>query len=201
MSGAPSPRRWCWNTSGTTASTRRRTWWTSWCIACARKSIRTRRGFTPFAELDMPSGLLNRVSIRLSLWYTAFFAVSTTTVLLLMYYLVAQELERKEIEVIQSRAKEYASLLQTRGYTELKRRVLVENDPANERAFFVSVVSPYEVVNYVMVPQDFGSLRLEGRVQRFLQQTDITRIPKDAQKDLALVRVLLPNGGNLFVGR
>jgi hypothetical protein len=80
----------------------------------------------------MPYVLLNRVSIRLSLWYTAFFAVSTATVLVLMYYLVAQELERKEIEVIQARAKEYASLLQTRGYAELKRRVLAENDPGNE---------------------------------------------------------------------
>ena len=149
----------------------------------------------------MPFALLNRVSIRLSLWYTVFFAVSMTTVLLLTFFFVAQELERKETEVIQSRAKEYASLLQTRGLAELKRRVLAENDPADEKAFFVSVVSPYEVVNYVMVPQDFGSLRLEGRVQRFLQQTDITRIPKDAQKDLALVRVLLPNGANLVVGR
>ena len=149
----------------------------------------------------MPSGLLNRVSIRLSLWYTAFFAVSTATVLVLMYYLVAQELERKEIEVIQARAKEYASLLQTRGYPELKRRVQAENDPSNEKSFFVSVVSPFEVVDYVVVPQDFGSLRLEGRVQRFLQQTDITRVPKDAQKDFAFVRVMLPNGGSMVVGR
>jgi signal transduction histidine kinase len=149
----------------------------------------------------MLSGLLNRVSLRLSLWYTALFALSTTAVLVLMYYLVAQELERKEVEVIQSRAKEYASLLQTRGYAELKRRVLAENDPADEKAFFVSVISPYEVVDYFVVPQDFGSLSLEGRVQRFLQQTDITRVPKDAQRDFAFVRAQLPNGNNLIVGR
>ena len=149
----------------------------------------------------MPSGLLNRVSVRLSLWHTALFALSTTTVLVLMYYLVAQELERKEVEVIQSRAKEYASLFQTRGYADLKRRVLAENDPADEKSFFVSVVSPFEVVDYMVVPQDFGSLRLEGRVQRVWQQADITRIPKDAQKDFAFVRVQLANGGTMVVGR
>ena len=104
----------------------------------------------------MPSGLLNRVSVRLSLWHTALFALSTATVLVLMYYLVTQELERKEVEVIQSRAKEYASLFQTRGYADLKRRVLAENDPADEKSFFVSVVSPFEVVDYMVVPQDFG---------------------------------------------
>ena len=112
----------------------------------------------------MPSGLLNRVSVRLSLWHTALFALSTATVLVLMYYLVTQELERKEVEVIQSRAKEYASLFQIRGYADLKRRVLAENDPADEKSFFVSVVSPFEVVDYMVVPQDFGSLRLESRV-------------------------------------
>jgi signal transduction histidine kinase len=149
----------------------------------------------------MPFVLLNRVSIRLSLWYTAFFAVSTATVLVLMYYLVAQELERKEIEVIQSRAKEYASLLQTRGYAELKRRVLAENDPADEKSFVVSVVSPFDVVETMVVPQDFGGLRFERTVQRVWKQADITRVPKDAQKDIAFVPVQLANGGAMVVGR
>jgi signal transduction histidine kinase len=149
----------------------------------------------------MPFVLLNRVSIRLSLWYTAFFAVSTATVLLLMYYLVAQELERKEVEVIQSRAKEYASLFQTRGFAELKRRVLAENDPADEKSFLVSVVSPFDVVETVVVPQDFGSLRLERTVQRVWKQADITRVPKDAQKDIVVVPVPLANGGTMLVGR
>lgn len=149
----------------------------------------------------MPSGLLNRVSVRLSLWYTTLFALSTAAVLVLMYYLVAQELERKEIEVIQAQAKDYASFLQSRGASELNRRVLAENNPNDEKSFFVSVVSPYEIVQYMLVPDEFRRFRLEGRVQRFLQQTDITRVPKDAQKDFAFVRVPLTDGGNLVVGR
>lgn len=149
----------------------------------------------------MPSGLLNRVSVRLSLWYTALFAVGAAAVLVLMYYLVAQELERKEIEVIQSRAQEYASLLQSRGPVEFKRRVLAENDPKDERSFSVYVISPFEVVETIVVPQNFGNLRLETNVRRFWQQADITRIPKDAQKDFAFVPVQLANGWNLVVGR
>lgn len=149
----------------------------------------------------MPSGLLNRVSVRLSLWYTTLFALSTAAVLVLMYYLVAQELERKEVEVIQAQAKDYASFLQSRGAAELSRRVLAENNPNDEKSFFVSVISPYAIVNYMLVPQDFQSFRLEGRVERFLKQTDITRVPKDAQKDFALVTVPLANGGSLVVAR
>lgn len=149
----------------------------------------------------MPSGLLNRVSVRLSLWYTALFAVGTAAVLLLMYYLVAQELERKEIEVIQSRAQEYASLLQSRGFEEFKKRVLAENDLKDERSFSVSVISPYSVVQTIVVPQYFGNVLLERRVPAGWQQADITRIPKDAQKDFAFVPVQLANGGTLVVGR
>jgi heavy metal sensor kinase len=149
----------------------------------------------------MSLDLFKRLSIRLSLWYTLLFAGSTATVLVLMYYLVAHQLERKEVEIIQARAKEYASLFQTRGYQELRRRVLQENDPADEKSFFVSVVSPFEVVDYMVVPQDWGSFRMEGRVRRFWRQADITRIPKDARKDYAFVPVQLPNGGAVVVGR
>lgn len=149
----------------------------------------------------MSFGLLKRISVRLSLWYTLLFAASMAVVLVLVYYLVAQELEQKEVEVIQARAKEYAAFLQARGYAALKQRVLNENDPANDKSFFVSVVSPFEVVDYVVVPQDWGGFRFQGRVQRFWQQSDLTRIPKDAQKDFAFVKVEMPNIGTIVVGR
>ncbi len=149
----------------------------------------------------MSFGLLRRFSVRLSLWYTLLFAASTGAVLVLVYYLVAQELERKEVEVIQSRAKEYAAYLQARGYADLKQRVLQENDPADTKSFFVSVVSPLDVVDYVVMPQDWGGFQFQGRVKRFWQQSDLTRIPKDATKDFAFVKVEMPNVGTVVVGR
>ncbi len=149
----------------------------------------------------MSSALLKRVSVRLSLWYTLLFAFSTAVVGVLVYYLAAQELERKEVEVIQARAKEYASLLQARGYAALKQRVVQENDPADEKSFFVSVVSPLDVVDYVVVPQDWGGFQFQGRVKRLWQQSDLTRIPKDATKDFAFVKVEMPNAGTVVVGR
>ena len=152
----------------------------------------------PFALLKR---LLRNISIRLSLWYSALFAASTATVVVLMYFLVAQELERKEIEVIQARAKEYASLYQTRGYNELKSRVQQENDPADEKSFFVSVITPFRFVDYVLIPDDWGRFKLEGRVQRFVGRADITRIPKDARRDFAFVPVQLPDGSVVVVGR
>ena len=151
-----------------------------------------------FALLDR---LRRNVSVRLSLWFTLLFAAGTAAVVLLVYYLVAQELQRKEIEVIQSRAQQYAALYQASGPAELKRRAAQENDPADDKAFFVSLISPFEVVDYQLVPRDWGGFSLAGRVQRFWRQSDLTRIPKDAQRDLTIVRVQLPDSAVLLVGR
>jgi signal transduction histidine kinase len=150
-----------------------------------------------FALLKRP---LRDVSVRLSLWYSALFALSTATVVLLMYYLVAQELERKEIEVIQARAKEYAGIFQTYGLDELERRVRQENDGAGEKSFFVSVISPLDITRLVFIPEGWDRFKVEGRVQRIWQHANITRIPKDAQRDFAFVKVQLPNGSAVVVG-
>ena len=144
--------------------------------------------------------LRRNVSLRLSLGYTLLFALCLSTVLLLVFYLVARELERKETQVIQSRAKEYATLYQARGYGELRRRVLAENDPADEKSLLVSVVWPTDRADVVLVPNEWGGVELQGRIQRSWQHSDITRIPKDAQKDFIIFRVQLPDGAHLFVG-
>jgi signal transduction histidine kinase len=144
--------------------------------------------------------LRRNVSLRLSLGYTLLFALCLATVLLLVFYLVARELEEKETQVIQTRAKEYATLYQARGYGELRRRVLAENDPANERSLFVSIVWPTDrAADVVLVPNDWG-FELQARIQRSWQQSDITRIPKDSERDLFIVRWLLPDGARLAVG-
>ncbi len=144
--------------------------------------------------------LRRNVSLRLSLGYTLLFALCLAAVLLLVFYLVARELEQKETQVIQSRAKEYATLYQAGGYDELRRRVLAENDPADEKSLLVSVVRPTQRADYVLVPREWGGVELQVIVQRSLQRSDITRIPKDAQKDFIIFPVQLPDGTQLFVG-
>ena len=144
--------------------------------------------------------LRRNVSLRLSLGYTLLFALCLSAVLLLVFYLVARELEQKETEVIRSRAKEYATLYQVRGYNELRRRVLAENNPADEKSLLVSVVWPTDRFDYVFIPNEWGGIQLQGRVQRSWQQSDITRIPKDAQKDFIIFRAQLPDGAQLIVG-
>src|SRR5215813_8973269 len=99
--------------SGTTVSTLKRTSSTCWCIAFAAKWTRKKPGSTPFAGWAMTLALFKRLSIRLSLGYTWLFAGSTATVLVLLCYGGSLQRGRKEVEIIQARAREYFALCQT----------------------------------------------------------------------------------------
>src|ERR1035438_5077715 len=89
----------------------------------------------------MPN-LLRNFAFRLSLWYAFIFAVSATALLALCYYFVANALQRKDQEIILAQLKEYATVYQAGGAPALQLRAMQENDPTNDKPFFVSLQSP-----------------------------------------------------------
>jgi signal transduction histidine kinase len=147
---------------------------------------------------------LNRLSrnfaFRLSLWYALFFAAGTAVLFALVYYLAAQEFERKDKEVILAKLKEYATVYQAGGTAALKQRAFQENDPANDKSFYVNLVTP-QLVLPILVPDDWGSFQIEPRPVGLWRQLEINRVPKDAQKDFALAQIRLSDGAVLQVGR
>jgi len=76
----------------------------------------------------MFSGLLEQLrrntGVRLSLWFALIFALSAAALLALVYYLVEQDFERKDQEVILARLKEYAAVYQAGGAEALRRRAV-----------------------------------------------------------------------------
>ena len=72
----------------------------------------------------MSSNLLKRLgrsfSVRLSLWYTSLFMLSAAVLFLLVYFLLASAVQRKDREVIESHLKEYAAIYQSGGVSALR---------------------------------------------------------------------------------
>ena len=149
---------------------------------------------------DLIKRLRGNFVFRLSLWYALIFTASTAGLFVLIYFLVEQEFERKDREVILARLKEYAAVYQAGGAEALRKRVLQENNPADEKSFYVNLVTP-EIVVPIIVPDDWGEFRLEPSRFGLWRQFEINRIPKDAQKDFALAQVQLRGGAILQVGR
>jgi len=149
---------------------------------------------------DLLRRLRGSFVFRLSLWYALIFAASTAALFVLAYFLVAREFQLKDREIILARLREYAAVYQAGGAAALKMRASSENNPADEKSFYVNLITPQLTVP-IIVPDEWGEFRLEpGRVGLW-RQFEINRIPKDARKDFALAQVQLPNGAVLQVGR
>ncbi|MBN2507965.1 MAG: HAMP domain-containing histidine kinase [Verrucomicrobia bacterium] len=152
-------------------------------------------------RFDRLKRIPRRFVFRLSLGYALIFTASTAALFVLAYFLVAQEFQRKEQEVILSRLREYAAVYQAGGFNALKERAARDNNPADERSFYVSLVSPLKVVRPVLVPRDWGTFRLEPGVFDLWREFEINRVPQDAQKDFALAWMPMPDEAILQVGR
>lgn len=149
---------------------------------------------------DRVKKLGSTFALRLSLLHAAIYAVSVSAIFALAYYLVAQEFERKDREIIIARLKEYAAVYQAGGATALKRRAEQENNPNDPKSFYVNLVSP-EVVGPIVVPDEWGGFKLQRSTFGLWRQLEINRIPKDSRRDFALAQIDLPDGATLQIGR
>jgi signal transduction histidine kinase len=148
-----------------------------------------------------PHSLLRNFAFRLSLWYAAFFMISAALLLALVYWLMAHALQFKDEQIIQSKLREYATLYLAGGPNALQARAQRENDPDDEHAFYVSLVRPNaRVVAAMNAPNGWRGFRpLEVKVD--WQRSDLTRIPKNGEKDFAILPAQMPDNTILLVGR
>src|SRR5256885_1394098 len=107
----------------------------------------------------MSSGLLKRLgrsfSVRLSLWYTSIFTLSAAVLFLLVYFLLATAVQRKDREVIESHLKEYAAIYQSGGASALESWISRSGEAKKQSFFFVRIVAPYRNVLYLRAPEDW----------------------------------------------
>jgi heavy metal sensor kinase len=146
-----------------------------------------------------PRKLFRSFAFRLSLWYALVFAICAGVLLLLVYYLVATALYRKDQEIIVTKLKEYAAVYAAGGLSALQSVATQENNPSDERSFFVSLVTK-RYSNPIFIPDGWMSFKLvPGQLE--MREYEITRIPKNAERDYAFVTANLRDASRLVVGR
>jgi heavy metal sensor kinase len=152
----------------------------------------------------MPLRLLRRwartLTFQLNAWYLLTFTASVIVLYFFLYLLITTAVERKDREVIESRLKEYATLYRAGGVPALRRVVAQESQ--RQKSFFVRVISPFNNVVFVAVPEDwveFQPPEIDVRGQQ--RQVGWIRIPRDAEKDFTIGGIQLFDGSLLQVGR
>jgi signal transduction histidine kinase len=112
----------------------------------------------------MSSRWINRVSqalgLRLAAWYLGTFLVSTLVISGLTYGLLAQLLETRDHDIIQSTLREYASRYQAGGLPALARAIEVEQRSGSREPLFVRLVGPFSDVLLYSLPETFGAFDL-----------------------------------------
>jgi signal transduction histidine kinase len=145
---------------------------------------------------------LRHFAFRLSLWYALIFALSTAALLALFYFLVANAFQRKDREIILTQLKEYATVYQAGGSEALRARALQENNPADDKSYYVNLISPHLSLSGILaLPDGWGGFQMQPNFQKVWNQFEINRSPKNNEKDFAWAAVKMPDGATLVVGR
>jgi signal transduction histidine kinase len=145
-----------------------------------------------------PPNLLRSFAFRLSLWYALIFTLSAAALLVLVYYLVANAFEAKDTEVILAKLNQYATLYQAGGADALAAVAARENDPADEKSFYVSLVTR-RLSRQIILPDAWHGFQFKDVVES--RQYEINRVRKNADKDYAFIPAKMPDGSILVVGR
>jgi signal transduction histidine kinase len=140
-------------------------------------------------------------AFRLNLWYTAIFSASAASLFLVVYGLLSVAIDRNDRELVQARLSEFGAVYNTRGgLPGLERHLrLLERAPGQQR-FFIQVVTRIGTFPLV-VPPEWISVDTKELAPGIKEQVAYLRIPNNAERDLTLMRGVLRDGSELYVGR
>ncbi len=151
-------------------------------------------------SFDLIKSARRNIGVRLGLWYAFVFAVSSVTLLMIAYYLLAAAVGRKDREVLEARLQEYAAVYENGGVPALRHTM--QQEVGDPKAFFVRLVNPWNEASFVNIPGDWIAFKdIPSGLAGYRQRVGFIRIPKNTEKDFLLASMILPDNSLLQVGR
>ena len=141
------------------------------------------------------------IGLRLAAWYFGTFLVSTVLIGVLTYTLLAQSLEARDRDLIQSTLREYAARYQSGGFQALADAVELERQSGLREPLFVRLVGPFQDVLLYSLPEAWGAFDLSPLEES--GTNDVwRRVPAPGRNAVLEVATLgLGNGTVLQVGK
>lgn len=143
------------------------------------------------------------LSFRLNFWYTSIFTASVLIIVAFLYVMMSLTIERKDREVLQARAEEFATVFRTGGLAQLQNYINAQQkNRSAAQPYFVRVISPFNKIILVAVPDEWIQANIEER-DLFGRRVQVGyyRQPKDAERDFTLTSLQFRDGTVLQVGR
>jgi len=99
-------------------------------------------------------------SLRLNLWYAAFFIFGCFALFLLAYFVLASSIQQKEKEVIRAKLEEYRAWYENEGLAGLSENFF-NSRRRDKNAFFVCVAGPGNNTIFVSTPEEWRGFDLK----------------------------------------
>jgi signal transduction histidine kinase len=142
------------------------------------------------------------VSTRLTFWYAVVFTFGVGGLFALAYFILAKLVERTDREVLQSKLSEYSAVYQAGGFRALEAAVRRQDQSGQQKSLFVRLANAHNDVTLAKVPDEWITFQQSATgLDGFRRQVGVVRMPKDAERDLALASAVMPDGSLLQVGR
>ena len=103
-------------------------------------------------------------SLRLNLWYAAFFIFGCFALFLLAYFVLASSIQQKEKEVLRAKLEEYRAWYESGGLAGLSENFF-NSRSRDKNAFFVGVAGPGNNAVFASIPDDWRDFDLK-KLQR-----------------------------------
>jgi hypothetical protein len=123
------------------------------------------------------AGLRRNIGVRLSLWYTLLFVLSSGAMFALAYYLLASAIGGKDREVLEARLKEAAVVYEAGGTRSVQN--WVRSQPTNvQNTMFVRLVTVFKDAYVLSAPEDWVAFRDVPGWEGYRRQR-VLRIPQN----------------------
>lgn len=155
----------------------------------------------------LPEKLHRSVAVRLSLQFAGLFAAGFTAIFVLLYVLLGRQLEARENEALQLRAQQYRDIYEASGLAGLRQRISEDSEAPHVRTLFMRLVGPRGDAMWGKIPpdwieQDAKQVAVpDGWGGVTSHKVYIVRIPRDAERELAVISMPLSDGTLLQIGR
>jgi heavy metal sensor kinase len=142
------------------------------------------------------------LSLRLTLWYSAIFVVSSLVLFVTAYMFLANSLRQKDQEALLGKLKDYQAQYQAGGIIDLRNEIKFQQYAGKRQEYFVRLAGPHNQTRFLSLPDqwaDFDLASLEGRPLN--GQSWIHLKARNDENLLEIVSLRLPDGSILQVGK
>jgi len=154
----------------------------------------------------MFSEVLNRlrrtIGLRLTLWYSAIFILSTLILFAISYLFISASLRQKDQEAVQGRLNDLKAQYRAGGIVALRNDLKFQNYAGKPNIFFVRVAGPHNQTIFLSFPEGRGDFKVTSLEGQKVTEGLWTRIEaRDRAGALEISTAKLPDGFTLQVGK